>query len=127
LVARVRAVLRRLSSGGSSDLGTQVEVYTVQDLEVRVREREVYRGGRRVDLTAREFDLLLFLARHAGAALSREQLLSGIWGYDDPGDTRMVDVHISHLREKLEDDPKRPQYIQTVRGVGYKLASSGGR
>ncbi|MCL6636473.1 MAG: response regulator transcription factor [Alicyclobacillus sp.] len=127
LVARVKAVLRRMTGAGTDPAGTRSEVYTVQDLEVRVREREVYRNGRLVELTAREFDLLLFLARHAGAALSRDQLLSGVWGYDNPGDTRMVDVHISHLREKLEDDPKRPQYIQTVRGVGYKLASGGGR
>ncbi|MCL6517845.1 response regulator transcription factor [Alicyclobacillus sp.] len=121
LVARVKAVLRRAparDAGASGDAG----VHRVGTLSIHEREREVYVGDRRVELTAREFDLLLYLARHAGQALTREQLLTEVWGYEYTGDSRIVDVHVSHLREKLEEDPRHPRRILTVRGVGYKLA-----
>ncbi|WP_029421828.1 response regulator transcription factor [Alicyclobacillus macrosporangiidus] len=123
LTARVKAVLRRAAAGrGPGDGEEEGGVYQVGSLRVLEREREVYVGERRVDLTTREFDLLLYLIRHAGQVLSREQLLNDVWGYAFTGDSRIVDVHVSHLREKLEEDPRRPAFIQTVRGVGYKLA-----
>jgi two-component system alkaline phosphatase synthesis response regulator PhoP len=69
----------------------------------------------------KEFELLLYLARNKGRVLTRDQLLSAVWDYDFAGDTRIVDVHISHLREKIEKDSKKPTYIKTIRGLGYKL------
>ena len=74
-----------------------------------------------LNLTPKEFDLLTFLARNKGIVFSREQLLEKVWGYDYPGDTRTVDVHVRWLREKIEADPKKPAHLITVRGVGYKL------
>ncbi|MCL6548123.1 MAG: response regulator transcription factor [Alicyclobacillus sp.] len=120
LVARVKAVLRRSEDRRASS--SEREVLCVGGLAVNPSEREVTVDGRRIELTAREFDLLLHLIQHVGHVLSREQLLEEIWGYDFPGGTRIVDVHISHLRDKLESDPRNPRYIKTVRGVGYKLA-----
>ena len=74
-----------------------------------------------IDLTAREFKLLKLLATYAGMVLSREQLLEQVWGYDFYGEDRVVDVHIGHIRQKLEPNPADPQFILTVRGVGYKF------
>lgn len=72
-------------------------------------------------MTPKEFELLLYMAKRANRILSREQLLNAIWNFDYAGETRIVDVHISHLREKIEKDTKNPQYIRTVRGFGYKF------
>jgi DNA-binding response OmpR family regulator len=119
LVARVRAVLRRAgrrAAGGIVRTG---------DLEVDLREQRVRRAGRIVDLTATEFALLRELAEHLDQAVSREQLIEKVWGYDFDGDARTVDVHVRHLREKLEDNPSRPAYLETVRGVGYRLRGRG--
>ncbi|WP_026975348.1 response regulator transcription factor [Alicyclobacillus contaminans] len=119
LVARIRAVLRRASSdGGRSEDG---DIYQVGTIRVDVRQYEVTVDGKPVDLTTREFELLAYLCRHVNRVLSRDQLLEHVWGYDFAGDTRIVDVHISHLREKIEQNPKSPEYIKTVRGIGYKL------
>ena len=79
------------------------------------------RAGRPVRLTAKEFDLLLFMARHPGQVFSRDQLMDRVWGYQAAYDTGTVTVHIRRLREKLEDDPARPRLLQTVWGVGYRL------
>ncbi|ASS73917.1 DNA-binding response regulator [Tumebacillus algifaecis] len=117
LVARVKAVLRRASDDGSSEEG----VFNCGEVIVDINRYEVSVRGERVDLTPREFELLHFLAKHMGRVMSRDQLLDKVWGYEFAGDTRIVDVHISHLRDKLERDPKQPEYIKTVRGVGYKL------
>lgn len=121
LLARVRAVLRRTGAEPSSIApGT----YHIGDIHIDANKYEVSVGSRQVDLTAREFELLVYLARHMNHVLSRDQLLEQVWGYEFAGDTRIVDVHISHLRDKLEKDPKLPEYIKTVRGVGYKLTRS---
>ena len=80
-----------------------------------------HRGERPLDLTPREFDLLAALARQAGQALPRQALLDQVWGLDWIGDPRTLDVHIRWLREKIEDDPSTPRYLQTVRGYGYRL------
>jgi len=114
LVARVKGVLRRATGSGSRDRPAVLEV---GEVTVDVGRREVRADGRVVALTAREFDLLRFLAEHRGLALSRRQLLDGVWGVDWIGDERTVDVHVRQLRKKL--GPALP--LDTVRGVGYRL------
>jgi DNA-binding response OmpR family regulator len=112
LVARVRAILRRTREGPAPQ-----DVVTVKDFEVDMRRREVRRAGEVVALATREFDLLAFLATNAGLALSRQQLLDGVWGADWYGDERTVDVHVAQLRKKLGADLP----LATVWGVGYRF------
>ena len=116
LVARVKAILRR-----GERAGNRARAITRGELVVDPDRHEVLLGGRRVELTPKEYELLDYLASHAGRAVSRDQLLERVWGGDFFGDTRIVDVHVSHLREKLSDDPARPRYIETVRGLGYRF------
>jgi DNA-binding response OmpR family regulator len=96
-------------------------VVQVGTLRVNPQLRTVERNGQSIDLTAREFDLLLFMASHPGQVFTREQLLDQVWDYHFPGDTSTVTVHVRRLREKIEPDPVRPQYVKTVWGVGYKV------
>lgn len=117
LVARVKAILRRINGEKPFEDGQ----LTFGGLIIYPEKYEVRSNGRLIDLTAREFELLLLLCRNAGLVMSREHILEKIWGYDYYGDTRVVDVHIRHLREKIETDPASPHYIKTVRGVGYKF------
>jgi two-component system alkaline phosphatase synthesis response regulator PhoP len=113
LVARVKAILRRAGPRPATD-----SPVCVGDLQIHPARREVTVGEDAVTLRAKEFELLLALAQHKGIVLSREQLLDLVWGFDFPGQTRTVDVHVAHLRDKL----KRSQVeIETVWGVGYKL------
>ena len=112
LVARVRAILRRTRESAAPQ-----EVVSVGDLEVDIRRRETRRGGEVVALTTREFDLLAFLSANIGLALSRQQLLDGVWGADWYGDERTVDVHVAQLRKKLGDSLP----LATVWGVGYRF------
>lgn len=121
LVARVRAVLRRLSQQGPENNESDEKILEVGAIRIDMGRHEVSVRGERLEFTSREFDLLYYLARHRGNVLSRNQLLEDVWGYDYPGDTRIVDVHISHLRDKIEVNAKAPEIIKTVRGVGYKL------
>jgi DNA-binding response OmpR family regulator len=118
LVARVRSVLRR----AEPSLPT-VERMTFGDLEIVSGTREVRKAGRQLQLTAKEFDLLQFMAGHPRHVFSRDQLMSRVWGYSTALDTGTVTVHIRRLREKIEDDPSHPQFLQTVWGVGYRFAS----
>jgi two-component system alkaline phosphatase synthesis response regulator PhoP len=118
LVARVKAILRR-DRRPCSDGNTRHLNFT--HLTIDVDSYEVLVNGEPVELTTLEFDLLKTLASHAGRVLSREQLIEQVWGYDFYGDTRVVDVHIGHIRQKLEEDPANPHFINTVRGVGYKF------
>jgi len=113
LVARVRAVLRRYKKSATSTQPIHLGQVTIDP-----QRREVTVGGRQLDLRAKEFDLLWALAEHQGIVLSRDQLLDLVWGYDYYGETRTVDVHIAHLRDKLEGSDV---VIETVWGVGYKL------
>ena len=115
LVARVKAILRRGRSAEDS------QVLHFQHLRIDAQRHEVTRDNEPIDLTAREFKLLKLLASYAGMVLSREQLLEQVWGYDYYGEDRVVDVHIGHIRQKLEPNPADPQFILTVRGVGYKF------
>jgi DNA-binding response OmpR family regulator len=90
-------------------------------LRINPQLRTVERSGEAIELTAREFDLLHFLASHPAQVFTREQLLDSVWDFEFPGDTGTVTVHIRRLREKVEPDPVRPRYIKTVWGVGYKI------
>lgn len=119
LVARVKAILRRMERESSQD--NVSDQLTVRDITVDLDRYEVWVRGEVVNLTPKEFELLRFLIRNAGRVLTRDILLDQVWDYDFPGGTRMVDVHISRLREKIEVDPRNPKYIETVRGVGYRL------
>lgn len=119
LVARVKAILRR--SAREETLVSDSDRLQLGELVMDLKRHEVMNRGEIVSLTPKEFELLWFLMRNAGRVFSRDQLLDQVWDYDFTGDTRIVDVHISRLREKIEDDPKNPTYIQTVRGFGYRL------
>jgi two-component system alkaline phosphatase synthesis response regulator PhoP len=117
LLARIEARLRRgPAAGGASSC-------RFGDVEVDFRSAEVTREGRPVELSAREFQLLQYLVEHRGATVSREELLKKVWGYDATPLTRTVDVHVAWLRQKLEPNPKRPKFILTVHGMGYKFST----
>ncbi|WP_274652386.1 response regulator transcription factor [Paenibacillus humicola] len=118
LISRIQAIFRRTQSlpGAAENV-----VHEIGRLAVFAEQRDVHVDGKPVELTPKEFELLLFLCRHRGKVLSRQQLLHGVWDYHFLGDTRIVDVHISHLRDKIERNARTPEYIMTVRNVGYKL------
>ncbi|PZE20344.1 response regulator transcription factor [Paenibacillus xerothermodurans] len=118
LISRIQAILRRIQALPSAADNTPI---TIGQLVIQPDQREVTLKGQAVELTPKEFDLLLFLCKHRGKVLSRQQLLHGVWDYHFLGDTRIVDVHISHLRDKIECNAKSPEYIVTIRNVGYKL------
>jgi DNA-binding response OmpR family regulator len=118
LAARVRSVLRR-----SAPAGKTVERLAFGDVELERATREARKRGLEVRLTAKEFDLLWFLASHPRRVFSRDQLMASVWGYTAALDTGTVTVHVRRLREKVEDDPSEPRYLETVWGVGYRLAA----
>ncbi len=118
LVARVRAALRR------ARVDEQPCVVRIHDLEIDGAAFRVLQNGSELTLSATEFRLLLDLARHPDRVLTRDILLERVWGYDYLGDSRLVDMAIKRLRQKLGDDPGAPRYISTVRGVGYRFASA---
>ncbi|MHB8171837.1 MAG: response regulator [Thermincolia bacterium] len=120
LVARVKARLRRLAKEEKQPEG---QVLTYGEVVVYPENYEVMVRGRKQDLTPKEFELLKLLLTNRGKVYTRDYLLERIWGYDYYGDTRTVDVHIRHLRQKIEDNPGSPVYIETVRGVGYRFKS----
>jgi DNA-binding response OmpR family regulator len=126
LVARVRAVLRRARGPLAAGSPGVARVHVDGDLEIDVAAREARLGGAVVALTAREFELLAFLARHPRRAFAREELLEQVWGYRY-GDTSTVTVHVRRLREKIEPDPSHPARIVTVWGVGYRWEGVAGR
>jgi two-component system alkaline phosphatase synthesis response regulator PhoP len=117
LVARIKAALRRYSHS----VAYEHQVLTFHTLRIDVDARQVWKNDQPIDLTATEFDLLHALAEHRGRVLSREQLLVRVWGYDFYGEDRVVDVHLGHIRKKIEVDPANPQLIVTVRGAGYRF------
>lgn len=117
LLARVRALLRRAQSYRGTE--GNASILTFGDLTLDLTRYEVTKRGKNIDLTLREFELLKFLALSPGRVFSRETLLEKVWGYDFYGDIRTVDVTVRRLREKLEDDPANPAYVQTKRGIGY--------
>ncbi|WP_144526563.1 response regulator transcription factor [Peribacillus simplex] len=124
VVARIKAILRRsqLQANGSDSSQDQEEgLLKLGELKVFPERYEAFFDEQQLELTPKEFELLLYLAKNKGRVLTRDQLLSAVWNYDFAGDSRIVDVHISHLREKIEKDTKKPLYIKTIRGLGYKL------
>jgi DNA-binding response OmpR family regulator len=116
LAARVKAVLRRTAT-----VPQDGDALRFDDLRLSGRTRTVEDRRGAIELTAREFDLLFFLARHAGQVFSREQLLDKVWDFEFPGDAGTVTVHVRRLRSKIEADPSRPKHVKTVWGVGYKF------
>ncbi len=112
LIARVRTRLRRMSTG-------EIETLQIGDLVIAVESHQVRKDGQLISL---EFDLLLALARHPKHVFTREQLLKQVWGYQNPADTRLVNVHIQRLRAKIERDPDNPEIVVTVRGIGYRAS-----
>ena len=125
LVARVKSLFRRIDAV-SREREPLSESVTVGDLRIDSSRREVRVGDTCVDLTAREFDLLLHFARHPGRVFSRAQLLDSVWGFGHEGYEHTVNSHINRLRGKIEPDSDQPRYIVTVWGVGYKMQAAGG-
>lgn len=124
MMARIKAVLRRYDINPQQNEGKSVEkdtILTAGDLAINVERHEVTVGDRSVDLTLREFELLQYLMENRGHVFSRDQLLNNIWGIDYAGETRTVDVHIRHLRQKLAGEDGEDKYIETIRGKGYKV------
>jgi two-component system, OmpR family, alkaline phosphatase synthesis response regulator PhoP len=116
LLARVEVQLRRTPASSSAP-----HVFTFGDVVLDARKAEVTRGGAAIDLSAREFLLLKYFLEHRGDAVSREQLLNDVWGYHAMPSTRTVDVHVAWLRQKIEPNPRHPQHLLTVHGIGYKF------
>ena len=116
LLARVRAVLRRPGAR------QKFEEFTFGEVRIHLRGRQVFKAGKEVRLTRKEFDLLRYLVEHRGEVITRDRLLDEVWGYERYPTTRTVDTHILRLRQKFEKDPERPAYILTAHGQGYKFA-----
>ena len=119
LLARIEALLRRAPAG----TGASLETFRFGDVSIDFKRAEVVKSERPVELSAMEFKLLQFLIENRGTVHSRDQLLDNVWGYDAMPSTRTVDVHVAWLRQKLESNPKHPQHIQTVHGMGYKFVA----
>jgi DNA-binding response OmpR family regulator len=118
LLARIRSTLRRVELDRQA---SQLQPVTLRQLSLDPVARRVFKGDQELQLSAREFDLLAILMKNAGRALSRDELLTQVWGEEWIGDPRTLDVHVRWLRLKVEEDPASPQYIQTVRGYGYRF------
>ena len=119
LIARIRALLRRSKPGDAE--GKAPEIFQYGDLVMNLTEHKVSLKGMPIELSPKEFKILAMLMSSPNKVYSREELLEQVWGLDFYGDTKTVDVHIRWLREKIEDDPSNPKYVQTVRGFGYRL------
>ncbi len=117
VIARIKAILRRTTKANQNSFSS----ISVGNITIFPERYEAEMDGKVVTFTRKEFELLYFLAKNKGKVISRDQLLSGVWDYDFVGDTHIVDVHISHLRDKIEPDTKKPIYIKTIRGLGYKM------
>ena len=124
LIARIKAQLRRIRlirEEMQSDTGTEDNILVFGNMKINLNRREVRLDNAIVDLKPKEFELLYYLAQHQGQALTRDQLLERVWGWDFNGGSRTVDVHIRWLRQKIEPDPAKPARIITVRGTGYRF------
>jgi two-component system alkaline phosphatase synthesis response regulator PhoP len=115
LMARIKAVLRRYDSS------PEQEELSIGDLAINIDSHEVKLAGKPLELTLKEFDLLKVLAENRGRVMTRDQLLDKVWGFEYIGETRTVDVHVRYLRKKLGDEDNEGKYIQTIRGMGYKM------
>jgi two-component system alkaline phosphatase synthesis response regulator PhoP len=115
LLARVVAILRRAALGGK-------DIYEVRGIQIDFKNSRIIRKGRMIDLSEREARLLKYFVEHQGQVVRREELLKAVWGYNFLPFSRTVDVHVAWLRQKMEDDPRQPELIQTVHGQGYRFA-----
>ncbi|QSB50722.1 response regulator transcription factor [Leuconostoc falkenbergense] len=120
VIARLKAVLRRSQT---PIVQSEETVITIQDLNINDGKKIVTKAGQSVALTPREYDLLLYFAQRLGRVIDRETILTAVWGYEYTGESRMVDMHICNLREKIETNPKSPEILKTVRGFGYTMIS----
>jgi DNA-binding response OmpR family regulator len=121
LLARITAHLRKARLETTESTAGRLEF---KDLVIDINERRIFKEGSEVDLTHTEFDLLAYLAGHAGKVMSREKILNHVWGYEYPIETRLIDVHIRNLRRKIETNSSRPYYILAVPGIGYRFTSA---
>lgn len=121
LQARVKALLRRVKEDQSSQQLLTPKIISTHGLEIGIETKTVFHNGKVVEMSLKEFELLELLAEHPGKVYSRDMLLEKIWGYEYMGETRTVDVHIRHIRKKIEEDDSNPTFIKTVRGFGYKF------
>ncbi|AVK61948.1 DNA-binding response regulator [Lactobacillus sp. CBA3605] len=127
VLARIKAVIRRMTPPDKpatvpiSAAPTSRSMTTIGELQIDQDKYRVTRNGENISVTPKEFELLVYFIEREGRVLSREAILNHVWGYDYASETRIVDIHISHLREKIELDPKNPQLIRTVRGFGYEF------
>ncbi|UCC89052.1 MAG: response regulator transcription factor [Anaerolineales bacterium] len=119
LLARVRAIFRRIGFETASEATPQIQIGAIR---LDAAAHKIYKRDQELTLTQKEYDLVHTLMAHAGMVVSRAELLDQVWGVDWLGDTRTLDVHIRWVREKIEEAPSQPRYIQTVRGVGYRFA-----
>jgi two-component system alkaline phosphatase synthesis response regulator PhoP len=122
LLARVEAILRRSNQNDSGSTATVPDKILIGDLEICPKTRSLKKCGETVDLTPKEFDLLLELIRRDGAVVSRVDLMKTVWGHSSTIISRTVDTHVAELRRKLESDPSDPSLIMTVRKAGYRIA-----
>lgn len=126
VLARIKAVIRRVTPVETEPTPSVAApanraIMTVGDLQIDQNKYRVSRNGENISLTPKEFELLVYFIEREGRVLSRDAILNHVWGYDYASETRIVDIHISHLREKIELDPKKPRLIRTVRGFGYEF------
>jgi two-component system alkaline phosphatase synthesis response regulator PhoP len=129
LIARIRAAMRRISEDNADETldEKKVRILKIRDIEIDCEKYEVRKSGEKIALTLKEFELLKMLLENKGKVLTRDFLLDKIWGYDYAGETRTVDVHIRHIRQKINDAEGSGQMIETIRGVGYRFISEGER
>jgi len=120
VLARVKALLRRSQLSDQVDFNGEKK-YQFGNLVIYPERFEVVKNGESLEFTPKEFELLVYLVENKNRVLTRDQLLSSVWNYDFAGDTRIVDVHVSHVREKIEENSRKPFYIKTIRGLGYKF------
>jgi two-component system, OmpR family, alkaline phosphatase synthesis response regulator PhoP len=120
VIARIKAILRR-TQPQINEVEKNTNNIKIGELKIELEQYKAYFQDKQLELTLTEFELLLFLAKNKDRMLTRDQLLNAVWNFEFAGDSRIVDVFISHLREKIENDSKKPRYIKTIRGLGYKL------
>ncbi|CUW07388.1 Alkaline phosphatase synthesis transcriptional regulatory protein PhoP [Leuconostoc inhae] len=121
VLARLKAVLRRSQTERSTS--DKPDVIEIQDIVIDDNKKVVTKAGKNLTLTPREYELLLYFSQRVGRVIDRETILTAVWGYEFVGESRMVDMHISNLREKVENNPKSPQILKTVRGFGYTMVN----
>ncbi|WP_294975006.1 response regulator transcription factor [uncultured Leuconostoc sp.] len=121
VLARLKAVLRRSQTEHSD--ADKPDIIEIQDIVIDDNKKIVTKSGKNLTLTPREYELLLYFSQRVGRVIDRETILTAVWGYEFVGESRMVDMHISNLREKVENNPKSPQILKTVRGFGYTMVN----